>query len=249
MFECFISENMKINHTFARKLVWIAPMMVILLSGFLAASYFQIDIYNWWYTLILPGAISLGSSLLARVDGSMKNKAVMSLPVDLKKIWFAKILVGVKNIVISCVIIFIAGQLSVYITQMNSIFDISIFTGLAGTLVIIITSMWQIPLYFFLGNKIGMFPTIVLSIAVNIFSVIMAVREFWWVNPFSYTSRLMCPILKLLPNGLIAKPDSQTFTPELLDTCVIPFGVGISIMLFIIITYLTAKQYERQEAK
>lgn len=249
MFEYFMSENMKINHTFVKKLVWIAPMMVILLSGFLAANYFQVDIYSWWYTLILPGTIPLGSSLLARVDGSMKNKVVMALPVDLKKIWIAKILVGVKNILISCIIIFIAGQLSVFIIKMNSISDISMLSGLAGTLVIIITSMWQIPLCFFLGNKIGMFPTIVLSIAVNIFSVIMAVKEFWWVNPFSYTSRLMCPILKLLPNGLVAKPGSQTFTPELLDAWGIPFGVGISIVLFIVITYLTAKLYERQEVK
>jgi lantibiotic protection ABC transporter permease subunit, MutE/EpiE family len=240
---------MKMNHTFAKKLVVIAPMMVILLSGFLAANYFQVDIYNWWYTLMLPGAISLGSSLLSRVDGSMKNKAVMALFVDLKKIWLAKILVGVKNIFISCTIIFIAGQLSVFIIQMNSISNISMLSGLAGTLVIIITSIWQVPLYFFLGNKIGMFPTIVLSMAVNIFSVIMAVREFWWVNPFSYTSRLMCPVLKLLPNGLIAKPGSQTFTPELLNAWVIPLGIGISTVLFIIITYLTAKWYERQEAK
>ncbi len=41
MLKYFISENMKINHTFVKKLVWIAPIMVILLSGFLASNYFQ----------------------------------------------------------------------------------------------------------------------------------------------------------------------------------------------------------------
>ncbi len=249
MLKYFIAENMKINHTFVKKLVWIAPIMVILLSGFLASNYFQVDIYNWWYTLILPGVISLGSCLLSRIDGSMKNKAVISLPVDLDKIWIAKILVGVKNIAISCIVIFIAGELSVYFIKMDSISHISMLSALGGTLVIIITSMWQVPLYFFLGNKIGLFPTIVLSLAVNIFSIVMAVKEFWWINPFSYTSRLMCPILKLLPNGLIAKPESQTFTPELLKSWGIPFGIGISIVLFILITYLTAKWYDRQEAK
>lgn len=249
MFEYFMSENMKINHTFVKKLVWIAPMMVVLLSVFLAAKYFQVDIYNWSYTSIFPGTISLGSCLLYRVDGSMKNKGVMSLPVDIKKICLAKILVGVKNISISCIIIFIAGELSLYIIQINSISHISILSGLAATLVIIITSIWQIPLYFFLGNKIGMAPTIILSIAISIFSEITAVGEFWWINPFSYTSRLMCPILKILPNGLLAEPGNQTFTPEVLNTWVIPFGVGISIILFIVITYLTAKWYERQEVK
>lgn len=153
MLKYFISENMKINHTFVKKLVWIAPIMVILLSGFLASNYFQVDIYNWWYTLILPGAISLGSCLLSRIDGYMKNKAVISLPVDLDKIWIAKILVGVKNIAISCIVIFIAGELSVFFIKMDSISHISMLSGLAGTLVIIITSMWQVPLYFFLEIK------------------------------------------------------------------------------------------------
>lgn len=249
MFEYFTSENMKINHTCAKKLVFIAPIMVILLSGFLAQDYFQVDIYNWWYTLMLPGAISLGSCLLSKIDGSMKNKAVRALPVDLKKIWLAKILVAVKNIFISCMIIFIAGELSVFIIPIDSISDISMLSGLVGTLVIVITSIWQVPLCFFLGNKIGMFPTIILSVAVNIFSVITAIDKLWWANPFSYTSRLMCPILKLLPNGLVAKPGSQTFTPELLNASVIPLGVGISIVLFVIITRLTAKWYEKQEVK
>lgn len=132
---------------------------------------------------------------------------------------------------------------------MDSISNISMISGLWGTLVIIITSMWQIPICFFLTNKIGMFPTIVLSIIVSVFSVIIAVNKFWWANPFAYTDRLMCPILKLLPNGLIAKPESQTFTPELLSAWEIPFGILISIMLFIGITYLTAKWYEKQEVK
>lgn len=249
MFEYLVSENMKIRHTFVKKLVFIGPIMVIILSGFLAANYFQIDIYNWWYTLIFPGAVALGSTLLYKVDGSMKNKSVIGLPVDLKKVYLAKILVGVKNISISCLIIFIAGQLSVFIISMDDIAKVSMLNGLIGTLVIIITSMWQVPLYFFLGNKIGMFPTIIISIGMSIFSVFMAVEKFWWINPFSYTSRLMCPILKILPNGLIAKPGSQTFKPEVLNLWAIPFGVGISILLFIIITYLTVKWYENQEAK
>lgn len=59
MIEYFISENMKIKRKFVKKLVWIAPIMVILLSVFLTATYFQVDIYNWWYTFILPGVIAI----------------------------------------------------------------------------------------------------------------------------------------------------------------------------------------------
>lgn len=249
MLKYFISENMKIKRKFVKRLVWIAPIMVILLSVFLTSNYFQVCIYNWWYTLILSGVIVIEGCFLYKIDGFMKNKSIMALPVDLKKVWIAKILVAVKNIVISCMIIFIAGQLSVFVIPMRSESNISMLSGFIGILVIIITSIWEIPLWFFLGNKIGMFPTIILSLATNIYSIVISVRKFWWINPFSYTSRLMCPILRILPNGLLAKEGSATFTPELLNTSSIPLGIGVSIVLFIVITYLTAKWYERQEIK
>lgn len=249
MFEHFISENMKIKRKFVQELVWIAPTMVILLSIFLAVNYFQINIYNWWYMSILGEVIALEGCLLYKIDGSMKNKSVMALPVDLKKVWISKILVAVKNIAVSCMIIFIAGELSIFFIPMRSESNISMLSGLIGILIIIITSIWQVPLYFFIGSKIGMFSSIILSIAINVFSIIVSVKKFWWVNPFSYTDRLMCPILRILPNGLLAKEGSKTFTPELLNISSIPLGIGTSVVLFIVITYLTAKWYERQEAR
>ena len=59
----------------------------------------------------------------------------------------------------------------------------------------------------------------------------------------------MCPILKILPNGLMAVLESQTFVPEVLDISQIPFALTVSIILFILITYVTAKWYEKQEAR
>lgn len=249
MFKYFVSENMKTKGTFVQKLTFIAPIMVILLSVFLTATYFQVDIYNWWYTLILAGTISLSSSLLYKLDGSMKNKGVIGLPLDLKKVWIAKILVGVKNIAISCGIIFLAGELGVLVININSVSNISFLSGFIGTLVIIVTSIWQIPLYFFLCKKIGMVLTVILSIIFSISATDISPGEHWIIYPFSYTSRLMCPILKILPNGLLAKCGSKTFSYELLNTSAIPKGIIISIVLFIVFTYLTAKSYEGQEVK
>lgn len=243
------SENIKIKHTFANKLIFIAPVMIAMLSALLTADYFQIDIYNWWYTMLLPGVLSIECCLLVRIDGKKKNKAVLSLSIDLKKVWIAKIVVGVKNISISCFIIFIAAQLSIYIMPFNSISNIEFINGFIAFLVMVITSMWQVPLYFFIGKKIGLFPTIIFSMAAGMFSTITAVSKLWWINPLSYTSRLMCPILKILPNGLMAVPESVTFVPEVLNISQIPFALIVSIILFILITYVTANWYEKQEAR
>lgn len=53
----------------------------------------------------------------------------------------------------------------------------------------------------------------------------------------------MCPILKILPNGLPAEPGSQTFFPEVLKITVIPLGVCISVALFLGVWALTAGWY------
>lgn len=248
MLQYFLSENIKIRHTFMEKLIWLSPALLILLSMSLTARYFQVDTYNWWYTWMLSGTLSLSCVYLSRVDGVMKNRATISLPLDLKKVWIAKVFVGIKNIIISCVIIFVAAQLSVFIMPINSIINIPILNGFIGTIIIIVTCIWQVPLCMFLGSKIGMFPTIILNLGINIFSIIMSVGKYWWINPFTYCDRFLCPILKILPNGLPAEPGNPTFIPELLNTSVIPLGIGISIVLFLIITYLTAKWYEGKEA-
>jgi ABC-2 type transport system permease protein len=248
MLQYFLSENIKIKHTFMEKLIWLSPALLILLSMSLTARYFQVDTYNWWYTWMLSGTLSLSCVYLSRVDGAMKNRATISLPLDLKKVWIAKVFVGIKNISISCVIIFVAAHLSVFIIPINSIINIPILNGFIGTIIIIVTCIWQVPLCMFLGSKIGMFPTIILNLGINIFSIIMSVGKYWWINPFTYCDRFLCPVLKILPNGLPAEPGNQTFTPELLNTSVIPLGIGISIVLFLIITYLTAKWYEGKEA-
>lgn len=248
MLQYFLSENIKIKHTFMEKLIWLSPALLILLSMSLTARYFQVDTYNWWYTWMLSGTLSLSCVYLSRVDGAMKNRATISLPLDLKKVWIAKVFVGIKNISISCVIIFVAAQLSVFIMPINSIINIPILNGFIGTFIIIVTCIWQVPLCMFLGSKIGMFPTIILNLGINIFSIIMSVGKYWWINPFTYCDRFLCPVLKILPNGLPAEPGNPTFTPELLNTSVIPLGIGISIILFLITTYLTAKWYEGKEA-
>lgn len=248
MFQYFLCENAKIKNTFIKKLIWLVPILVILFS-FINPFTFQANVYNWWYALMLPGTLSLGCVLLNRIDGCMKNRAIIALPVELEKIWIAKVLIGVKNISFSCMIIFVAAQLGAFILPIDSVSRIPMLNGLAGIILLIITCMWQVPLWMFSGSKMGMFPTIILSVGVNFFfGVVMSIEKYWWLIPFAYKDRLMCPVLKILPNGLPAQPGNQTFTPELLNNSVIPLGIGVSIVLFLIVTYLTAKWYERQEA-
>ena len=134
--------------------------------------------------------------------------------------------------------------------NLNEIIKVPIFNKLVAVLLLVITFLWQIPLCLFLGSKIGMFPTILINIiAYMVLGILAATKSIWWMIPYAIPARLMCPILKVLPNGLPAVEGSMTFKPELLSNSVILPGVIITVILFIILTMVTAKWYEGQEAK
>lgn len=250
MYSYFKSEELKMKHTFARKLIFLAPIFTILLSLVLAPMYFQIDCYNWWYTMILPGSISLGCTLVAVKDKKMKNRAVLSLPINLRKVWTSKVLVCTAMLIGASMILFLGSSVLGGILNLDKVGRIPIFNGLVGILLLAITFLWQIPLCLFLGSKIGMFPTILINIAAYmVLGILAATENIWWMIPYAIPARLMCPILKVLPNGLPAVEGSMTFKPELLSNSVILPGVIITVILFIILTMVTAKWYEGQEAK
>ncbi|MFJ8262846.1 lantibiotic immunity ABC transporter MutE/EpiE family permease subunit [Rummeliibacillus sp. NPDC094406] len=243
------SEKIKIRHTFLNKLICLAPLVTMLLAFLLSKDYFQLSSYNWWYIFILPGMLSLSCVLLTERDKKMNNRAILSLPVSLKQVWISKVLLILGILICSCMIFFCGTQLSSLLLNKEYFRIIPMMNALLGSILLIFTFMWQIPICLFLGNKIGVFPTVLLNIAANgIFGVLFATESIWMISPYAYPSRLMIPILKILPNGLYAEPGSVTFTPELLSYHVILPGVVITVVLFLFFTYATAKWFEKQEA-
>ncbi|AGX44633.1 lantibiotic immunity ABC transporter MutE/EpiE family permease subunit [Clostridium saccharobutylicum] len=247
MIKYFVSENLKIKNTFLNKFIFIMPILTIIFTLLLEPTALQKGSYNFWYIFIYPGTVTLISTLLSRVDGKIKNKSVLSLPLDLSKVWISKILIGIKSIFISCLVLFFAVQIIPIIYSNSFQNAISFLNGFIAIIILVITFSWQIPLWIYLGNKIGLFITTIISIIVNFLSSVIAVKNLWWICPFTYPSRLMCPILKILPNGLPATPGSVTFTPEFLNILNIPLGIALSIILFCLVTYLTANWYKSQE--
>lgn len=245
----FKSEYLKIKHTFIKKFIFIAPIFAIIFPLIMMPAYFEINSYNWWYASILPGTITLGCALIAVKDKKMKNMAVLSMPIDLKKVWIAKILVCVVMIALASLIHLFGNVIIGNTLGIGQWGKASILNVILASTILIITFLWQVPLCLFLTSKIGLFPTILINIvAYAILGVVLAVKKTFWLMPYAIPARLMCPILKALPNGLPAVQGSPTFTPELLSSSVILPGIIITVVLFVILTFVTAKWYEGQEA-
>lgn len=122
---------------------------------------------------------------------------------------------------------------------------IPLLNSLAGSALIFITFLWQIPLCLFLAARLGLFAAVLL----NMFGTVVGVVTFdagglWDYIPYTITFRLMCPVLSILPNGLPVPADSP-----LRSTDMILADVLVSLVWFGLLFLLTALWFHKQEAK
>lgn len=246
------SESLKIKRTSIRKIAVLAPVFLGLFSFYVQGFFFATNNYNFWYGMIFPVIASLIAGMVMQKDSAMRERAVLSLPVDLKRVWFSKVMVAFGVIAGSCFIIFFETALGEAVRIINGAqmyTGISVMSMLAGTVIMIICMSWQIPFVMVLNMKIGNMASLIINSFLNIFFIVFAAtKDIWILFPHCYTSRLEIPAMGILPNGLMAVEGSQTFYPELLSSSVIIPGIIISLALFILFVLIGMKLYEKKEA-
>lgn len=237
------AENLKCTRTFAKKLVMIAPLVMILFA-IVSGRYFAENGYNWWYTMIFPGFITLITALINQnEENKLHYQTIFALPVSLRKVWISKVLLIAVYVATACLIHLVGIILGKHFYNSASV--ITVPQMIAATLILIIVSLWQIPLCLFLSKKFGLMATILLNVSGGIvLDLCTTSTSFWWVCPYSWATRLMCPVLGILPNGLLAQRGDTLLNPE-----VIPLGIIISVTLFALLLTVTANWFSRQEVK
>ena len=96
-----------------------------------------------------------------------------------------------------------------------------------------------------LSHSFGMFTDIFVCFVLSMGgTAILAGSRFWWLCPSSVPVRLMCPILGILPNGLLV-PDGSSLS----NTDVILPGILISLVWFALMTYLAMCLFKRKVAE
>lgn len=236
------AERLKWRRTFIPKLTWLAPAVALLLCAVLmGGSLFQSGSYNWWYTLFLPGALSLICSLALQKDAKLKYRSLLALPFTPGTLWTSKIL-ACTGWLLTTLAVFLTG-----VTAGGLLFgqSIPLLSSLAGSALIFLTFLWQIPLCLFLAARLGLFAAILL----NLFGTILGVVQFdkgglWDYIPYTITARLMCPVLSILPNGLPVPADSPLRSTDM----ILP-GTLVSLGWFALLFLLTTLWFRRQEAK
>lgn len=233
------AELLKQKHTFHKKLIWIAPIITIFIAFLLmGGAYVQSGSYNWWYVLILPGALTMISSFIIVSDKKRKFHGLFTTLIDIKKLWYGKIVVSAIYLALMCIIFFISITISGLIWGSQ----IQIINSLIASTLLFILFLWQIPLWMIVSMKLKTGFSIILSVILNFgLAAICAIGSLWWI-PFAIPARTMITIIGIMPNGLNVEIGSS-----LINSNVISISIIISLGLFLALSFITARWFEKQE--
>jgi len=235
------SEFLKQKHRFNLKLLWLSPLITIALVIILMGGrFFMEGAFNWWYTMILPGALSMIVSFTVSAEKKHNRHGLFTVSTNKKKLWISQLVINTilllnTNLIFFIIISTVGPTIGVSIPFLNSFI---------ASFVLFLTFAWQIPLFMFISEKIGSFFSIMISLFCNMgFGIFFAATRLWYV-PFAIPARLMCPIIKVLPNGLPLEAGNH-----LGDTSVIFVGIMITIALYFIFSLITTLWFHNREVK
>lgn len=247
----FKAERLKYRHTSLKGITVIMPLLTVLLAAWLTHVFFAVDSYNWWYTGLYPGFLGIICGMIGGKDKGKKNHTIGSLPCSMGKIWDAKVLVGMvmSGISVICVVLFtiFTGKAMEMGFHIQFIAEPSVGMQILAGLVMWLTTLWQIPFCLFLAQKLSTFLMLVIHMGCYmIVAVTVSLKPWFALFPGAITSRLMCPILGVLPNGLLLQPGQMTYSPELAEMGNLLVGIPASLLWFGFLWWGSRRWFERK---
>ncbi len=233
------SELLKMRHTFALNLFLAAPVITLGLGYFLSGNSVQLTAYNWWYILILPITVAIWCASFISCERRTQYQNIFCLSVAMKKIWLSKLLAVTVLLFLSSLVMWGGCTTFGIFTVMN----IDPLNGFIGCMLLFLTYLWQLPIIMWLAKKINYLIAVLISFSCNmVLSMIGAESNLFYLNPFAISVRIVCPFLKMHPNGIPIENGSF-----LLNTGTVIPAVGISLILAVLCFFLTAWLFVKGE--
>ncbi len=239
MFDIIKSEFQKSKRTSTNKLILITPLFSIILSALFGGG--QNGAYNWWYAMFLPALLALIAAQTIAREKNLSYKGVLLYPQSKGEIWMGKILY-ISVLLVFTNLIFMVG-VEVFALIYGS--TVPLRANILGTIVLIFTFLFNIPIIMFLTAKFNIFLAVLFNLGMTILGVVSygsGVNLILKILPYGTSSTLMVPILGILPNGLPA-PEGKPMPNgiEVLSSTL------ISIIIFLILTILTTMWFGKKE--
>ncbi len=107
-----------------------------------------------------------------------------------------------------------------------------------------VTQLWEIPVFLFLSARFGMIAELLICLFLTVGGTVIASTGKWYLLVSAIPMRILCPFLRILPNGLPAEDGN----PLLEMGAVVP-GICLSMIWFVFATILFLNWFEKREVK
>lgn len=247
----FQAERLKYRHTSLKGITVMMPLITVFLAAWLTHVFFAVDSYNWWYIGLYPGYLGILCGMIGGKDKGKKNHTIGSLACSIGKIWDAKVLVGtvMSGISVICMVLLtvIIGKIMEVGFHIRYIVQPLLGMQVLAGVVMWVTTLWQIPLCLFMVQKMGTFLMLVIHmVCYTIMAVILSLTPCFALFPGAITSRLMCPILGVLPNGLLLQPGQLTYSSRLGEMGNLLVGIPAALLWFGLFWWGSRRWFERK---
>lgn len=237
------AEHQKAKRTMHWKFIWGFPVLTFVMAFIFTLGMknaYAESVWNWWYTLILPGMIAIFCYLSATQEKKTKYYHFMTLPTSRSRLMMGKIIYISCEIFVSNVIVFAGATLGGVLLTTH----VPVGGALMAVLLLTVTELWEIPAALFLSERFGIIVNLLICLFITICGVVISQTRSWYLLVSAIPMRIMCPFLHILPNGLAAE-----FGNPFLNLGVVVPGICLSIFWFIVATILFLKWFERSEVK
>lgn len=240
MFNACSIEALKTKRTVIRKLVWIFPILVTVVTALFFAStgYVVQSIINQWSFIWINLFLALIIGLNDRHEkNSTEYKMILSSPVDLFQYELGRILHGVLLSFVTSLVLCVLVAIASFFMPVT----VSLLACLGAILGIFVASLWEIPLYSWLSRITNLYVSIAIAFIGSLVGIFVNSSSIGKIFPFTWSSLLPVSLIQMHVNGLLVK--SSENVPNSYWT------IAASIVLFIILSCISAASFKKQAIK
>ena len=233
------SEHLKFKRTAINRLVFLTPLLTAVFAWIVGGfTGFQYIAFYWWYAFLLPGTIAILCSLSHRKEENAgKYYSVFSMPASLLKFETAKVMILTEKLLLAALIFAMLVSVSHLIAPATAVYSVG--ESICGSIGIILSSLWQIPLCLFLARRAGAFLPVVLNSILGIFlPIVSGNTAVWYFVPYCYAAKLAEPLMGIQLNGTFTGSSSFSVTALI--------SIALSFLLFAVFTYADAKDFSKR---
>lgn len=236
------AEHLKFKRTISNKLLLIAPLLTAVFAWIVGGFYgFQYMTFYWWYAFLLPGTIAILCPLAhQKEERAGKYYSVLSAPINLKQFEYAKALILIEKLLVAALFLAVFAAVSNLISPALAVYSVG--RNFAGSIALIFSSIWQIPVCLLLARKTGFLIPIVANTLLGILMpILLGNTAIAWVCPYCWAAKTAELLMGIESNGTFA--GVVDFSWQVLLPLV------FSVILYVLLTLWDATNFSKKEGK